>query len=102
MKCRQDQPALPMMCFTFAGEQSIAEDALRLLQRASLDEIRILGHEHIADVVRMLRKEHLPVQNLESGEVSVAGCQVLQESKGILAKSKERNIDWAARPRRAK
>jgi hypothetical protein len=50
----------------------------------------------------MLREEHLPVQNLESGEVSIAICQVLQESKGILAKSKERNIDWAARPRRAK
>jgi hypothetical protein len=50
----------------------------------------------------MIRKEHLLVQDLESGKVSMSNGQVLQESEGILAKPQERNIEWTAGSRRLK
>jgi hypothetical protein len=100
MERRQNQTALCMMHFTFTGEQAITQDALCLLQGAALGEIRILSHQYIAYVIRVIRKEHLPVQDLESGEVSVAVCEVLQKCERVPSKSKECDIDETARSRR--
>src|SRR5262245_6529691 len=89
MKRRQDKASLPVMRFTLAGQQPVAEDAFCFLQGAALAEIGILRHQHVADVIRMFREEHLPVHHLECDEVSVTVSHVLQESQWIPSESYE-------------
>jgi hypothetical protein len=41
----------------------------------------------------MTRKEHLPVEDFETDEVSMAVFEILKKSQGTLAKSQERKIE---------
>src|SRR4029453_16051248 len=85
-----------MMSLRFAGEQAFTQNALGLFQSTAFREVGVLRHQHIADVIRMIRKKHLPIEDPEGDEISVAGCQVLEEREGIPAKSHECRIDRTA------
>ena len=77
-----------MMRLPFTSKQAGPKDALCLLEGAALNEMRILCHQYIADIVRMIREVHLTVQHFERDEVSIAR-EVLQKSERILTKSQE-------------
>jgi NADPH-dependent glutamate synthase beta subunit-like oxidoreductase len=80
MKRGQHQATLHVVCVSLTGQQAFTQDALCFLQRAALCEIRILCDQHIPDVIRMIREEHLLVQDLESDEIPMSAGKVLQES----------------------
>jgi len=93
MERRQNQTAPRVVSLSFAGQQAFTEDALCLLESTALGEVGILCHQYVANVVRMTRKEHLPVEDFETDEVSMAVFEILKKSQGTLAKSQERKIE---------
>jgi hypothetical protein len=90
------------MGLPFTGKQPFSEDAFRLLQGATFGKAGILGNEDIADVIRMIREEHLLIQHFECDEVSIAATQILQKRQGIPAKSEKRGGKGTIRSRRMK
>src|SRR5215212_6109388 len=47
------EPALPVMEFSFAGEQAVSEEASRSLESTALVKVFLIGDEHVTDQVRM-------------------------------------------------
>ena len=98
MEERLHQPPLPKVQLALAGEQPLAEHALRHLQRLPLHEGSLLGDQHFADQLGMVQ-EHLALgSEAEAGDVAVLPGDP-EQRPGRIAPERERERAWDARPR---
>ena len=62
----------------FAGDHALAEQHFCALDRAFLDEVIVLHHEHFANVVGMIQEDDVIPPDLVVGDVAVFLSQVLE------------------------
>ncbi len=83
MKRGLHQTPLAQMMLAFAGEQSLAQQDLRPLQCAALDEVALIGHQHFAHVIGMIHQIHVLARHLEVDQVAIFARSVRQEAQRI-------------------
>ncbi len=99
MKRRLHQPALPQVRRAFAGQQALAEQTPRALETASLQEIALVGDQHVFDEMRMIEQEQMLARHVHVRDVAVGAREVAEEGERIAARPVD--DERAKRSRRA-
>ena len=90
--------ALGAMLSAFAGDHALAQQHLRALDRAFLDEVFVLHDEHFANVVGVIQKDDVIPSDFVVRDVAVFPSQVLKQQDGIRrpksAKANQKRFRW--------
>ena len=71
------------MLVAFAGDHPFAQQHLRALHGALLNEIVVLHHQYFTDVVGMIQKDDVVATDLVVGDVAVFVGKVLKQKDRI-------------------
>src|SRR5208282_2921027 len=92
--------SLGTMSRPLSGNHALAEQHLRALHRAFLDEVVVLHHQHFADVLRMIQKNNMMRTDLVVRNIAVSLGEMLKKKNGIrgseLAQGKPQKITLEA------
>ncbi len=80
---------LTAMKFTFARQESLAQQTLRTLQRETLYEVVIICDQDIFDVVGMVQEKRFLWPQFEIGDITILRGQVLKERQRPATVSKQ-------------
>jgi hypothetical protein len=83
MKSRLRHLSLHAMLRSFGGDHSFAEQHLRALDRAFLNEIFVLHYQHFADVVRMIQENNVVPADLIVSNIAVFFGKVLKQQDRV-------------------
>jgi hypothetical protein len=89
MKRGLGQTTLPTMKISLAGQESLAEQSLCALERATFHETLMMRDQHVLDVVRVVEKENILRAETEIDYIAVLARRALQVGKRIAAKGRE-------------
>src|SRR4030095_13931058 len=93
MKRRLHQPPLAQMDGILAGQESFAQQPLRPLQSAALDEEAIVRDQNITYVVRRVDENELFPAHSVSRDVAVGAREVREEGERIASRAVDQLIE---------
>ena len=82
------QPPLAQVVVALAGQQPLAQQPLGDLQRAAFAEHAMIGHQQVADHVRVVEQVHVRVVERYVRHIAEGG-HLLQEADAVVAKADE-------------
>ena len=90
--------ALAQMVVALAREQALAHQELRPAQRAALDEVLVLRHQHLLDQIRVVEHEDRLGADAEAHHVAVIAPEPHEEGQRVAAEAHEQGAKFWACP----